>query len=345
MGYITLKWRDELLQWQETDFGGVTRINVAPNEIWAPSLQQISEINVENMYSDAWLSSDGKTAMALAGDLVGHCDVDILYFPLDEQVCQFSLVSSGNDITILNFSLTQNKVDTSSFFKHGVWNVIDSTAFQFKYTEPDINIEVCGLGFSLTLRRRPQFVIIHTMAPLVLIALLNMMIYVVPILSGERISFSVTVLLALIFFTSNIGDNIPQSAVNIPILSMVTASIITLCTINVIISVIFSRIAANKVKPVSGCLKSFVRFIVHAKFSKKGKNAQVQPLEIKNLQSCNKEKPVINDAVCKPSGCEEDFKITWMMVVDVFDMIMFYVHLVVVAASVVLGTLFITDVI
>ena len=38
LGYLTLKWRDEVLHWARDDFGGVTRIHVSSGEIWTPNM-------------------------------------------------------------------------------------------------------------------------------------------------------------------------------------------------------------------------------------------------------------------------------------------------------------------
>lgn len=341
------------MQWLESDFGGVDRINVDSKEIWTPWMEQISDADGDYMFSTIWLNSDGNTSMVLVGKFVGYCDVDLLYFPLDEQVCGFVFISPRNNAAELNFSLIKDSVEITSMVKHGEWNIFESNAYRILYNEPDIDLEVVGLKFDLNLRRRPQFVLIHTTAPLALIALLNMITFVVPILSGERISFSVSILLALIFFTSNIVDNIPHSSARIPLLSMASAAITVLCTMNVIISVIFSRVAATKFKPVSGCLKAFVRFIVRVKFGIKVRKKQINADSARALHKCNgnkpddseKDNPTINETYCKTNHSGEDFEITWIIVADIFDWIMFYVHLLVVGTGVVLTFLFVIGII
>lgn len=333
-GYLTLRWVDELLQWKSEDFDGVSKINVAQGEIWTPEIQQIADSHVSRLFTSVWLNEDGNASMVVTGELIGYCDVDILYFPMDEKTCCFPLIAPNNEAAELQLSLLNENIETTSSLAHGEWNIIGSGAYTILYKEGDIGIEVMGLHFELRLRRRPMLVLIHTTTPLFLIALLNMMIYVVPIESGERISFSVTVLLALIFFTSNIGDSIPHTALNVPILSMVTAALITLCTVNVIISVIFSRIASEKIKPVSGCIHSFVSFFLTNKFGNMFKKQHAHPGEVINAQTGEN---VISEKV--------ETEITWMMVVDIYDWIMFYVHLMVVATAVVLATLLIANVI
>ena len=348
LGYLTLKWRDELLQWQRDDYGGLSRIRAFENEIWTPEVLQIANIEKSSLFSSVWLNDDGRVGMVVVGELIGFCDVDILYFPVDEQLCAFSLIVPHTEASDLKLSLIADTIETTELIKHGEWNIVESKGYPFMYKEPDIDIEVGGLQYQLKLKRRPMFILIHTTAPLFLLALLNMVIYVVPIQSGERISFSVTVLLAMIFFTSNIGDSMPHTAINVPVLSMVTSSLIAMCTVNVIISVIFSRIAAQKFTQVSGCLHTFATFFIKHKFGRKFKSPQVHPGEIINVRSIDE---LVSDkemlAEKKKVRCKsaKELEITWPLVVDIFDMIMFYVHLLAVFTAVILATLFLTDVI
>ena len=349
LGYLTLKWRDEVLHWARDDFGGVTRIHVSSGEIWTPEILQIANIDKYNLFSTTWLNDDGRVGMVVTGEFIGYCDVDILFFPIDEQLCAFSLIVLHSEASELKLSLIKDVIETTELLKHGEWNIIESKGYSYKYKEEDIDLEVGGIQYQLKLKRRPMFVLIHTTAPLFLLALLNMVIYVVPIQSGERISFSVTVLLAMIFFTSNIGESMPHTALNVPVLSMATAASITLCTFNVIISVIFSRIAAEKFKPVSGCLHTFAAFILSHNFGKRFKKRQIHPGEIINVRSIDEmmsEKETLENKK-KSNRCKsaKEVELTWLMVVDIFDWIMFYVHLLVVATAIVLATLFITDVI
>ena len=347
-GYLTFKWTDELLHWSRDDFGALTRISVTRTEIWTPDIQQLFDSDVGIYFSSAWLDDDGNVSMVITGELVGYCDVDVLYFPMDEQTCRFLLIAPSLEANELQLSPIKDHIETAMLLKHGEWNIKESAAYPILYTDKDINVVVTGLQYDIRLQRRPMFVLLHTTAPLFLIALLNMVIYVVPIESGERISFAVSVLLALVFFTSNIGDSIPHTALNVPVLSMVTASLITLCTINVIVSVIFSRIAAQKFKPVSGCLHAFAGFFLRCKFGNKFKKDQIHPGEIMSCQPEDKEASrKENEEPKQKCDCrsqKEEIDITWLMVVDIFDWIMFYVHLVVVAAVMTLAVLYISDV-
>ena len=147
--------------------------------------------------------------MILAGDFIGYCSVNTLYFLVDSQTCYFAIFSTANDAAELFLELTNNEIQTNLLTPNGEWNIDASNASHMSFYDDDVDLKLFGCIFHLNLSRRPLSILIYTCLPLALIAFLNMMIYVVPVASGERVSFSVQILLTLIFFTSSITDRVP----------------------------------------------------------------------------------------------------------------------------------------
>ena len=337
-GYLMVTWTDELLHWNISKFGGVTRIPIGIDEIWAPHLQHSEETDDDYASASTWLHSNGSVYMVLSGVFVSYCETELFYFPFDNHTCTLSLIAIGSDASELNLKLLHNQLQNSDSVKHGEWLISLSKAYIIQYQEPDIFVIFVGYGFDLLLKRRPEFIILHTVIPLVLIGLLNMIIYLVPVQSGERVSFSVTVLLALIFFTSSVSDNIPKNAIKIPILSMISIAVIGLCTMNVIVSVVFSRIGSENNRPVSGCLRSLTRVYNRIRIGKLEKvslgcKAAESDLPMENSVDTGKEITDDNDEMTAAEKAGDGVEITWIMVVDVLDRILFNIYLLIVISA------------
>ena len=75
------------------------------------------------------------------------------------------------------------------------------------------------LVFTISLKRRPWFHILSFILPCALLSVLNLLVFILPTVSGEKISFSITNLLALLLFQQFIGDNLPPTSNNMPIIS------------------------------------------------------------------------------------------------------------------------------
>ena len=349
-GFITLKWKDELLHWDEAHFGGVTRIIVSKDDVWIPELKQANNAELTNHFfrSSVWVTSNGTLSMMLAGDFIGYCTVQTLYFPNDKQTCYYVFLSTANDASGLYFDLSSKEVKSDLLAQHGEWHIESSNVTHTNYYDEDVDLTLQGCLFHLHLTRRPLSILIYTCLPLALIAFLNIMIYVVPVGSGERVSFSVQILLTLIFFTSGISDRIPQNALEVPLLARAMAVLTFLCSVNVMISVGLSRLASETIKPVSRCLKSLTRLHLYLKLGRRYKTrGSVHMTTIEELvTNINGDGTVIkrNSVASAPTRLiepAEDVEITWLMVVDMFDSLLFYAQLSIVVAGIVIGGLFI----
>ena len=60
------------------------------------------------------------------------------------------------------------------------------------------------------MKRRPGFFIVNIVMPVVLLSALNIMVFLIPVDSGEKISYGITVLLALSVFLSIVADMLPR---------------------------------------------------------------------------------------------------------------------------------------
>ena len=350
-GYLSLKWTDELLYWKENDFGGVNRIIVSRDDVWVPELKQAAKTELAEHFfvSSVWISNNGTACMILAGDFIGYCNVNTLYFPIDKQSCYFAVLSTANDAGELLIDFLGKEVETKLLAQHGEWDIENSNVSHMSFYDYDLGLKLFGCLFKINLSRRPLSILIYTCLPLTLIAFLNVMIYVVPVASGERVSFSVQILLTLIFFTSTISNRIPQNAIEIPLLSRAMAVLTLLCSLNVMISVELSRVANEYIKPVSGCLKSFTRLFLYFKLRRRykyrGEVRNVAGQDENGEDATDKEKSNKMVKQAKVKETAEDIDITWMMVVDMFDSIIFYVHLFIVLSGTVAGGLYISGVI
>ena len=329
-GSITSIWNDNRLLWNKTNFGKVTRIHVSADEIWFPDIQHIVEGDGNSFNPSMWLHNNGTVYGIFSGSFNFRCNFDFFYYPFDQQLCFTSLYDPGYDDSQINFTLIQRLIDINTFTKHGIWDIVDTNARVFRYQQSDLQIAFVGCSFKLELKRRSGLTIMYTSVPISAVLCLNVIVYCVPVQSGERVSFSITVLLAFIFFSASSPDTIPESAVTIPIIAFINAGCVCLCTLNVILSVVLTGISLKYTKHVPHGLQAFIRVchrckpVTHNKSEESledmetSLNTSVSPVRQYVYDQCK-----TTDQV-KTSGVDN---ITWKMVVDVFDGILFYFQL------------------
>lgn len=93
-----------------------------------------------------------------------------------------------------------------------------STA-QLQETKSDGSIEYFSqLNYNLILERRPSYYIMSMILPVVLTSYLMIIVFVLPVHSGEKVGFSLTVLLAVAVLLTLILDQMPSTALYVSIL-------------------------------------------------------------------------------------------------------------------------------
>jgi hypothetical protein len=64
----------------------------------------------------------------------------------------------------------------------------------------------------IALQRKPAYYFVVIILPTLMFSLLNPLVFLLPIESGERISLSMTILLAFVFFLTLVANFIPESS-------------------------------------------------------------------------------------------------------------------------------------
>ncbi|XP_046578302.1 CHRNA7-FAM7A fusion protein-like [Haliotis rubra] len=89
------------------------------------------------------------------------------------------------------------------------------------------------VSITFLVARKPLFAILNIVIPIVTISVLSMMVFLVPVESGEKLSFSLSALLSLAVFMSFISEQIPASSEKPPLLVIYLTSMVLLNALSV----------------------------------------------------------------------------------------------------------------
>ena len=130
------------------------------------------------------------------------CEINVVSFPWDRQSCALTFIVSGYSSREVLIDIDQQDVDLSLFEGHGSWRLIKTTVL----TAPRFNSEI---QYWFCVERMSAFHISVVFFPVVTLSILSLFAFVVKIDSGERISFSVTLLLSLTVDLTVMSDVLP----------------------------------------------------------------------------------------------------------------------------------------
>ena len=90
----------------------------------------------------------------------------------------------------------------------------------------------------IKLIRRHLFYAVIFMLPNVLLYALSALVFLVPVESGEKISFSITILLAFVVSFGTISELLPASSLNFPIIAYFLGAAVTQMTLDTILATV-----------------------------------------------------------------------------------------------------------
>ncbi|KAK3086856.1 hypothetical protein FSP39_024451 [Pinctada imbricata] len=214
---INVAWIDDSISWNPNSYGGISEIKLHSSLIWVPDLilgnpaNRISRIGLADV--PVTIKSTGHVIHIIPDLLESTCDVDVTYFPFDSQKCVIEIIVVGY-MSDIKFKVG-GKIDTTHYSENNLWILASA-----KSGISDMG----GLPFvrlSLSLKRRYSFFILNLFSPVLIMIMLNIMVFMLPPDSGERVGYAITCLLALSVYMTFASENLPVSSKPIPIVTYV----------------------------------------------------------------------------------------------------------------------------
>ncbi|KAM4605966.1 acetylcholine receptor subunit delta [Polymixia lowei] len=248
--WIEHTWTDFRLSWNKTEFDDIEMLRLPPSMVWLP------EIVLENnndaqfqvaYYSNVLVDTEGLVYWLPPAIFRSSCAINVNYFPFDWQNCTLkftSLTYNAREITMRlkeegevgNWTTVEwIVIDPAGWTENGEWEVIHRPAKRNTYKHiPKESNKHQDITFYLIIKRKPLFYIINIIIPCVLISFLASLVYYLPADSGEKMTLSISVLLAQSVFLLLISQRLPETSMSIPLIVKYLMFIMVLVTVVVL---------------------------------------------------------------------------------------------------------------
>ncbi|XP_030638135.1 acetylcholine receptor subunit epsilon [Chanos chanos] len=251
--WIEIQWNDYRLAWDPEDYDGVQVVRVPYNMVWIPDI--VLENNIDGKFDVAYYAniliySDGSMYWLPPAIYRSTCTIEISYFPFDWQNCTLifrSQTYSANEVDLILAVDDETKkpiewidIDPEAFTENGEWAIKHRPARKVtnpRYSPDDLEYQ--EVYFNLIIQRKPLFYIINIILPCSLISSLVVLAYFLPAQAGgQKLTVSISVLLAQTVFLFLIAQKIPETSLSVPLIGKylifvmsVTTLIVTNCII------------------------------------------------------------------------------------------------------------------
>ena len=258
LGYFYFVWKDDFLTWKPRKYSRLQWIKIPQPEVWTP------QVMIANMYSGESKIGDksdrvlvtfrGTVSWVPEATYRIICEVEIEYYPFDKQTCRLTFYVSDEMATEVDLvpDAKHNGVRTDHYIENSEWKLVNASVE--KYTVYGVSY----IDVVFTVERRLEFIFFTTVAPLLLLSVLNLCAFLIPVQSEEKGSYSVTIVITYGVFISQITASLPPNSVAIPYMLLYMIWLLGFSVSTVIYAIIQSRLFSHYGKQVVG-MKSLIK--------------------------------------------------------------------------------------
>lgn len=140
------------------------------------------------------------------------CKVDAPHFPFDDQKCTLEFGSWTFDESKMDLDVSYPYIDKESYSENEEWDCYDN-----KIERSVTKYKCCSASYpfaevTIFMKRRPAFFMYNLIIPCGLITVVSLFSFILPPNSGERVSFIMTVLVAMSVYMMIVNEEMPHSA-------------------------------------------------------------------------------------------------------------------------------------
>ncbi|XP_027731163.1 5-hydroxytryptamine receptor 3E-like [Vombatus ursinus] len=263
--WLDLVWDNAFISWNPEECGGIQRISMMTQNLWLPDIFVIESVDVDQTPTGltAYVSNEGRIKYKKPMRVTTICNLDIFRFPFDQQNC--TLTFSSFLYTVDDILLGMEKE---------VWEIVDTSRNLIK-TQGErelLSINEATPKMAVAIKRRPGLYVINLLVPSGFLIAIDALSFLLPVESGNRAPFKMTLLLGYTAFLLMMNDLLPASG--IPLISVYFALCLTLMVTSLLESVLLTyllHMVTTQPPPMPSWLYSLVlRYITATECCNKG---------------------------------------------------------------------------
>ncbi|XP_074518401.1 uncharacterized protein LOC141784460 [Halichoeres trimaculatus] len=222
---IDMFWVNEFIKWEPKDFCRTYIITIPSELLWKPDLT-IEEVTVkEKLFQTQYLTvrDNGDIYQRNGMVLVSTCRMDFYRFPFDTQTCSLTFKSLQHSWEAIQLRTRYPNEDrlksTREWMKtESEWLLMNVTV----ETKSVLNFHVplSTFFYTMTIKRRSVLYVANFIVPILLFLCLDLASFLISESGGEKLSFKVTVLLAVTVMQLILNEILPSSSDRIPLIAV-----------------------------------------------------------------------------------------------------------------------------
>uniref|UniRef100_A0A3Q3RKS3 5-hydroxytryptamine (serotonin) receptor 3B n=1 Tax=Mastacembelus armatus TaxID=205130 RepID=A0A3Q3RKS3_9TELE len=251
-------WTDEFLVWDPEEFDGVSEISLSSDAIWIPDviLSEFVDEGKSPPIPYVYVNSSGSVKNYRPMQVVLACSLEMYAFPFDKQNCSLTFRSWLHSVKEIDLALWRSAEaianDKREFMNDGEWELLSIPSH---YCTSLLSFRL----IQVLIRRRPLLYVVGLLIPSIFLMLVDVISFYLPLNSGTRIVFKISILLGYTVFRVNLTDEMPATAVRTPLIGVFFVVCMALLMLSLIKSILVVKLLHHSEKEVrqmsvSACL-------------------------------------------------------------------------------------------
>ncbi|CAG7672464.1 unnamed protein product [Allacma fusca] len=248
--WVEQSWYDYKLIWDPNEYGGVKMLHVPSDHIWRPDIVLYNNADGSfevTLATKATLHHNGLVEWKPPAIYKSSCEIDVEYFPFDEQTCILKFGSwtyDGFKVDLRHLEEVEGSnvvlygVDLSEFYPSVEWDILEVPAVRNEKFYTCCDEPYLDITFNITMRRKTLFYTVNLIIPCMGISFLTVLTFYLPSDSGEKVTLAISILISLHVFFLLVVEIIPPTSLVVPLLGKYLIFAMILVSISICVTVV-----------------------------------------------------------------------------------------------------------
>ncbi|XP_071145101.1 acetylcholine receptor subunit alpha-1-B-like [Mytilus edulis] len=246
-------WTDSGFTWDPSSYGNAEYIIVPHTDVWTPKFVLTNSVETYEPIGGGndlfvTINYNGSVSIAYGDVMSSKCTANVYKFPFDSQTCYLNFVVWGIAASDINLIADSIPVDLSFYTPNSDWS-LESYKGETLLWNGYSNFKM-----TFTIKRAPLYYNIVVACPTLLFSILNPLVFLLSVDSGDRIGLSTTILLSYAIFLTMVQMAVPASSNPMSLLlvmMIVTITVSGICVgVTIYISSLYHRDPESKMNKV-----------------------------------------------------------------------------------------------
>ncbi|KAM4624589.1 5-hydroxytryptamine receptor 3A-like [Polymixia lowei] len=215
---LEVYWTNERISWKPEQFCGINHVTIPSEIVWKPDIIIAEMIDKDKVPPSPYLILYNTGEIYFKNDqvLVSTCRMQMYHFPFDIQSCNLtftSVIHPARELQLRPWGNSSSTKNWSLLQPQDVWQLLNVTVTHFNHSTMDDREQI------ITMKRRSVLYIFNLILPLLFFLCLDVGSFLISDSGGEKLSFKVTVLLAVTVLQLILNEILPSMSNKIPLIA------------------------------------------------------------------------------------------------------------------------------